>query len=412
MTIFSCYWKRNAEAIIVPSYHNCSKTMENKVKTGYLYSLIEAAVILLMAVGTVFVFSADASVDVEDGSRHFCDFPNLKQFLFFPLAVAVMFALANNDYRRFSFANTVTIKSPTVHLLLLSIILLVLVLGIGVTINGARRWFILTIASASISFQPSELAKWATVFFLVAFIDKSPDRIRIYWKGFVPICLVAGVIVGLIIIEDFGTAALTSLLTFMILAVGGVRWRHLLTPLPFVVIAFYWAVVLSPNRLKRIIDFINRDVTPYQVKQSLIAIGSGGIYGKGLGRGICKYGYLPQDTTDFIFSIIAEELGFLGAAAVIALFVGLIVLGIVVVARCRDRFGCLLAGAIVMTIGIQAAVNIGVATNTLPTTGIPLPFVSAGGTSLLLSAAAVGVLANIAKQTGGTQRCPCFSGQD
>lgn len=378
--------------------------MENKAKTQYLCNLIEVVVILLMAIGTVFVFSADASVSVEYGSRYFYDFTNFKKFLFFPLAIAVLFAFANNDYRRFSFTSNAMIKSPTVYLLALSIILLVLVLCIGVTINGARRWLIPTIGSIPFSFQPSELAKWSMLFFLVAFLDKFPDRIRIYWKGFVPICLVAGVIVSLIIIEDFGTAALISLLTFLILVLGGVNWRHLLTPLPFIAIVFYWAVVLSPNRLKRLIDFINRDVTPYQVRQSLIAIGSGGIYGKGLGGGICKYGYLPQDTTDFIFSIIAEELGFLGAAAVISLFLCLIVLGIVIVARCRDRFGCLLAGVIIMTIGIQAAVNIGVATNTLPTTGIPLPFVSAGGTSLLLSAAAMGVLVNVAKQTYGTQR--------
>lgn len=376
--------------------------MENKANTEYLCNLIEVVVILLMAIGTVFVFSADASVSVEHGSRYFYDFTNFKQFLFFPLAVAVLFAFANNDYRRFSFTSNAMIKSPTIYLLLLSIISLVLVLCIGVTINGARRWLILTIGSISISFQPSELAKWAMVFFGVVFLDRFPDRIRMYWKGFIPFCLVAGVVVGLIIIEDFGTAALISLLVFLIMVVGGVYWRYLLTPLPFMAIAFYLTVVLSPNRLKRLIDFINRNVTPYQVKQSLIAIGSGGIYGKGLGRGICKYGYLPQDTTDFIFSIIAEELGFLGGGAVIALFIGFIVLGIVVVARCRDRFGCLLAGAIVITIGAQAAVNIGVVTNTLPTTGIPLPFVSAGGTSLLLSAAAVGVLVNIAKQTGGT----------
>jgi cell division protein FtsW len=377
--------------------------MITKTEITCFHHLIEVIVILLMAVGTVFVFSAAASIDIEYGSQYFYNFANLKQFLFFPLAVGIIFVVADIDYRRFSFANTASIKSPTLYLFLLSIILLVLVLFIGVTINGARRWLILTIGPISISFQPSELAKWTTIFFLVAFIDKFPDRIRIYWKGFFPICLVAAVIVGLIIIEDFGTAALISLVIFLILVIGGVSWRHLLTPLPLMVAAFSWAIIFSPYRLKRLIDFI-KGIVPYQVRQSLMAIGSGGIFGKGLGKGICKYDYLPQDTTDFVFSIIAEELGFFGAAVLIALFVCFIVLGILVVTRCKDQFGCLLASAIVMTIGIQAAVNIGVATNTLPTTGIPLPFVSAGGTSMLLSAAAVGVLVNIAKQTGGTQR--------
>jgi len=377
--------------------------MENTAKIGYLPRLIEITVLALMAVGTVFVFSASASVSTEYNLRYFSNFANLKQFLFFPLAVGLMFAVASNNYRKFSFTYAAVFKSITVYLLFLSIALLVLVLCIGVVTNGARRWLLLTIGPVSISFQPSELAKWAMIFFLVAFLDKYPDRISIYWTGFVPICLLAGVIIGLIITQDFGTAALISLLTFLMLVVGRVHWWHLLTTLPFISAAFFFAIVLSPNRLKRLIDFVNPDVTPYQVKQSLIAIGSGGICGKGLGMGTSKYGYLPQDTTDFIFSIIAEELGFVGAAVVIALFVVLILLGIIVMVRCNNSFGRLLAGAIVMTIGIQAAINIGVATNTLPTTGIPLPFVSTGGTSLLLSAAAVGVLVNIAKQTAETE---------
>ena len=141
------------------------------------------------------------------------------------------------------------------------------------------------------------------------------------------------------------------------------------------------------------------DSTGYQAYQSLVALGSGGLLGNGLGRGISKYGHLPEDTTDFIFAIFGEELGFIGTAGVIALFVVFIWLGILVIVRCNDRFGQLLAGAIVMTIAFQALINIGVVTVVLPTKGIPLPFVSAGGTSLLLSAAAVGVLLNIAKQS-------------
>ncbi len=148
---------------------------------------------------------------------------------------------------------------------------------------------------------------------------------------------------------------------------------------------------LKPDKF---VDGIN-----YQPNQSLIALGSGGLWGKGLGKGICKYGHLPEDTTDFIFAIIGEELGFMGNAAVIGLFIVFVWLGILVVARCKDRFGQFLAGGIVLTIAIQAVLNIGVVTVVLPTKGLPLPFVSAGGTSMLLSAAAVGVLLNIARQS-------------
>jgi cell division protein FtsW len=215
--------------------------------------------------------------------------------------------------------------------------------------------------------------------------------------------LVVGVVVALVIVEDFGTAAFIALLSFLMLIIGGVKWWHILTPLPFGAAAFFLMLISSPGRMKRIAAFVNpekwMDSAGYQASQSLIALGSGGLWGKGLGKGICKYGHLPEDTTDFIFAIIGEELGFVGNAAVILLFMMFVGLGILIVIRCRDTFGRLLAGGIVLAIAIQAALNIGVVTVVLPTKGIPLPFVSAGGTSMLLSAAAIGVLINIAKRS-------------
>ena len=187
------------------------------------------------------------------------------------------------------------------------------------------------------------------------------------------------------------------------LIIAGVKWWHILTPVLFGIIAFCAVLILSPGRMQRIWAFLSpekwADSAAYQANQSLVALGSGGLWGKGLGKGICKYVHLPEDTTDFIFAIIGEELGFIGTATVIGLFIIFVWLGILVVVRCQDRFGQLLAGGIVLTIGIQAALNIGVVTVVLPTKGIPLPFVSAGGTSMLLCAAAVGVLLNIAKQS-------------
>jgi cell division protein FtsW len=268
-------------------------------------------------------------------------------------------------------------------------------------INQHYRWLKIPLGPISVSFQPSELAKWVTVFFLAAVCDKFGDELKLYWKRFIPICLVVGAVVVLIIVEDFGTAALISLLAFLMLIIGGVSLWHILPPLPFAAMAFYIAIKQSPGRMQRIIAFLNpdkwADSINYQPSQSLIALGSGGLWGKGLGKGICKYGHLPEDTTDFIFAIIGEELGFVGNAAVIILFILFVWLGILVVVRCKDHFGQLLAGGIVLTIAIQAAINIGVVTVVLPTKGLPLPFVSAGGTSMLLSSAAVGVLLNIAK---------------
>ncbi len=362
---------------------------------------IETVVLILMATGMVFVFSAGANISTNYDLQHFYDFTILKQILFFPLAVLVMYISSRVDYRRFRLSVGSPAKSLVLYLLMFSIGLLVLVLipGIGVERNEARRWLDLVPGPLYVSFQPSELAKWAMVFFLAAFVARFAESIKLFWRRFVPVCLVTGLVGALIVTQDFGTAAFISLLTLLMLVIGGACWWHLLTPLPVTAAAFYAAIVSSPTRINRITSFINPEAISYQARQSLIAISSGGIWGKGLGQGISKYGHVPEDTTDFVFAIIAEELGFVGAVGVIALFALFVVVGIIIVARCENRFGRILAAGIVLSIAIQAAVNIGVAMVVLPTKGIPLPFISAGGTSMLLSAGAVGVLLNIARQT-------------
>jgi cell division protein FtsW len=251
-----------------------------------------------------------------------------------------------------------------------------------------------------ISFQPSELAKWVMILFLAAFLERHSDSIGRFWRRFVPACLIAGFVVGLIVKHDFGTAAFIAMMSFMMLLLGGARLWHLLSPIPVVLPAFAFAIVSSPTRINRIKDFLDPTDMAYQARQSLIAISTGGLLGKGLGRGVVKYGHLPEDTTDFIFSIIAEEMGLAACGFVIILFLAFALAGTIVALRCRDRFGRLVAAGIVMAITIQAAINIGVVTVVLPTKGIPLPFISAGGTSMLLTSAAVGILLNIARQGG------------
>jgi cell division protein FtsW len=377
-----------------------------EIKYKSLADYIAIVVMLLMAIGTVFVFSAGANVGRELDFYRFYDMSSLRQILFFPIACLVMYIVSCLDYHRFSLENG-WLKSLTSYLLILSMALLIIVLipSLGTEVNRARRWLRIPVGPIVISFQPSELAKWTAVFFLAAVCDKFGDEIKLYWKRFVPVCAVIAVMVGLIVLEDFGTAAFVALLAFVMLIVAGVKWWHILTPLPFGIIGFFVVLIHSPSRMHRIVAYFKpeqwADSIAYQANQSLNAIGSGGLWGKGLGAGICKYGHLPEDTTDFIFAIIGEELGFVGTAAVIAMFIILVILGIFVVVRCRDRFGQLLAGGIVFTIALQAALNIGVVTVVLPTKGIPLPFVSAGGTSMLLSSAAVGVLLNIARQSTG-----------
>jgi cell division protein FtsW len=369
---------------------------------------IGAVVITLMAIGTVFVFSAGVEVSKGVNLSQFYESANLRKALFFPLAVAVMLLVSRIDYRRFSLDKGPW-RSPITYLFCVSVILLVLVLipHIGSEINQARRWLRIPLGPATISFQPSELAKWAVIFTLSAFCIKCRDRLAFFKRGLLPVCAVLGLVVGLIIIEDFGSAALIAMLAFFILLIGGANWRYLVAPLPVAAIGFAAAILASPTRITRITSFLHPDQftgsSNYQASQSLIAIGSGGLFGKGLGMGVCKYGHLPEDTTDFIFSIIAEEMGLIGTLTVIALFIILIIFGVMVINRCKEPFGKLLATSIVLAIGFLAALNIGVVTVVLPTKGLPLPFVSAGGTSMLLTAAAVGVLLNIASQCEKTQ---------
>ncbi len=377
---------------------------QTQTSEGRLADYIAMVVIFLMGLGAVMVFSAGANLNYEFDLRRFYSFPSLRQIAFFPLAIVVLFACSLVDYHWLQLRDKWW-RSPILWLLVVAMGLLVVVLvpQLGTTVNEARRWLRLRAGPVSVSFQPSEFAKWILIFFVVAASIKFGAGIQSYWRRFVPLCGIIGLVCGLIVLEDFGTAAFISLISFIVMIVAGVRLWHVLTLLPFGVAGFVAVLHHSPHRLARLEAFLHpdrlSDTVAYQATQSLIAIGSGGLWGKGLGEGTSKWGHLPEDTTDFIFSIVGEELGFVGTVCVIVLFILFICLGLAVVFRCRDRFGRLLAAAIVLAIGTQAAINIGVVTVVLPTKGIPLPFVSSGGTSLLLSAAAVGVLLNIAVQT-------------
>lgn len=373
-----------------------------ELKIQYDYWL-EVIVLTLMAIGTVFVFSAGASLAGQFDWKRFYDFTTLKQLFFFPAAVGIMYLFSVLNYRRFRLADIKGWKSLTPYLLGLSILLLVAVLIFGEERNESKRWLDIAPGPIYISFQPSELAKWVVLIFLAAILDRCREDMKPLFRRFLPICLAPAVIIGLIITQDFGTAAYIALLTLLILWLGGAVWWHFLAPLPVIILGFAAAIFSSPYRIERIKGYINAFLhsqkLPYQADQSLHAIATGGIFGKGLGMGVFKYGHLPEDTTDFIFSVVAEETGFVGAVIIILLFALFLILGLKGVSRCQDFFGRLLGYSIVLCITIQAAVNIGVVTVVLPTKGIPLPFISAGGTSMLLTAAAMGILLNILRQT-------------
>jgi cell division protein FtsW len=376
-----------------------------KMKKTGLDVRIAMVVILLMAIGALFVFSAGVNVVRKLDLERFYEFTSLRQIIFFPLAVLLMLGVSRIDYHVLSLGKR-WFKCLLPYLVVLAAGLLVAVLipSVGISKNYARRWLLIPLGPLSISFQPSEAAKWITIFFVAAFCAKFHDTMGLFKKRLLPLCLIVGLIAGLILMEDFGTAALIALLTWILLFIAGAKLTHLLLPLPLACGGFVLAIIKSPVRVQRIMAFLNPDKWTdsynYQPFQSLIALGSGGLFGKGLGRGICKFGHLPEDTTDFIFAIIGEELGLVGNFMVIGLFIIFVWLGLLASSRAKDKLGEYLAAAVTLTIAIQAALNIGVVTVVLPTKGIPLPFVSAGGTSLLVSAVAAGVLMSIARQPG------------
>ena len=366
---------------------------------------VAIVVITLMAIGSVFVFSASANLNFESDLLNLYKSVGLRQFVIFPIALLIMLAMSNVDYHLLEFRQDWK-KSPITYLLIGAVILLVMVLipGIGIEKNNARRWLEIPLGFGRLSFQPSEFAKWVVIFFVSAYCVRFGEKLNDFFKRFVPLCLIVGFVVGLVLLEDFGTSALIAMLTFLLLIISGINLFYVLTPIPFGIGAFLAAILTSVERKQRILAFLHPDQWTdsfnYQPQQSLIAIASGGLFGRGLGEGICKYGHLPEDTTDFIFAIIGEELGFAGCAFVILLFILFVIFGMIIVSRSKDSFGRLLSAGIVLAVAIQVCLNIGVVTVVLPTKGIPLPFVSSGGTSMVLSAIAIGLLLNIAKQSG------------
>jgi cell division protein FtsW len=273
----------------------------------------------------------------------------------------------------------------------------VLVPHIGVSVNGARRWLRL----GPVQIQPSELAKWAVVLYLSLWLAKRPVNLDRFFTGFLPTLIPIAALCLLVIIEDFGTATLIALAALMMLLAGRVKWWHLLLVVPPVMAAGMWFVMHKEYRWRRITAFVNPYAAPqregYHMIQSLLSFATGGWTGRGLGNGIQKLGYLPEDTTDFIFAVICEELGIFGALLTVALYLGLLYCAWQTVKMKMDNFGRLLAFGIGVMVTTQALINIAVATVSVPTKGLSLPLVSAGGSGLIITCGALGLLRSVSR---------------
>jgi cell division protein FtsW len=366
-------------------------------------NILLGTVFCLLALGVVMVYSSSATV-ASEAAKFGSDpcFFLKRQALWVAVSLVVLLVFANIDYHRW--------QRLAFPLLVLSAGLLVLVLvpSIGRCANGARRW--LTVGP--FNFQPSEMAKVAVLLYAAAYASAGPERFASFWRGFLPGFTALGLVCALVICEpDVGTALFLGGVGTAVFLVGGARWRHVFGLGGAAVGA---ASVLFISKLDyvqhRVAVYLDPTLDPlgkgHHLLQSEIALGSGGLFGVGLGQSQLKLFFLPERHTDFIFAIIGEELGFVGAAAVVCAYVLLLVCGWRICRRAPDRLGLLLSAGALLSIIAQAAVNMAVVTGLLPTKGIALPFVSYGGSALVAAAAAAGMILNVARAAGAAPEDP------
>ncbi len=363
-------------AILAPARHAMDKTLM-------------LVVLILMTLGIVMIFSASQVIAER---RHDSTFYFLfQQLIRVGIGLAVLVFAAKYDYHNY--------MNKAMLILLVTAVLLIVVLGIG-KVKGAARW----LSIGGLGIQPSEFAKLGILFYLSAYLSRKGDRIKDFQFGLMPPLVVTGIFSFLIILQpNFSTAMILMGMAVIILFIGGMRMRHLLILFASLIPVGLILALVSPYRMARLMTYMNPEQDMqgmgYQIKQSLISFGNGGIFGVGVGSGKQKLLFLPEPFTDFIYSIIGEEFGLLGALAVLVLF-GIFLYRAVKTARhSPDMYGFYLATGITLSIALYAVVNAAVTVGLIPTTGLPMPFISYGGTSMIFTCFAVGVLLNISSQT-------------
>ncbi|WP_018921785.1 putative lipid II flippase FtsW [Salsuginibacillus kocurii] len=368
--------------------------MLSKYKDYDLVLITTVGILCLFGLVMVYSSSYVLALDLYDNYTHFIT----RQLIYFIAGLMLFFVLMHINYR-------VYLKlSP--YIIIVSIILLVLVLLIGSAANEAQRW----LQIGPLTIQPSELVKLGTVIYLAQVYSKKQDYINRFGTGVAPPLIVVIVIFTLILLQpDLGTASAILLVTGIVVFLSGARWRHLiLLGFSSGLVVWYMANI-AEYRAQRLVAF--RDPFEYastsggyQLVQSYISIAHGGLTGTGLGQSVQKLAYLPEPHTDFILAVISEELGWLGIGFLILCFVVIGIRGVLIGTRCRNVFGTLLALGIVFQLLTQFVFNAGAATGLLPITGITIPFVSYGGSSLLVSLASIAILANISRKNAIEKR--------
>ena len=353
--------------------------------------LVVLLVLFLVGFGCLMVYSASSySAAYRYGNEYFFLF---KQLFGVILGVFALFFFAFFDYH--------LLKRFKYWILAVSVILLVLVFvpGFGTQSYGANRWVNLF----GISIQPSEIAKFALVLFLACYLSEKHDKIKTF-KGLIPPLVVAGLLCVLVIIEpSMSVTMCLAFVTFFMLIIGGMSKKHTLIFSSAAALAVPVLIIAEPYRLKRLFAFLNPWASPqgegFQLIQSFYSLGNGGWFGVGLFNSRQKYLFLPFAESDFIFSIIGEELGYVGCLCLMTVYAVLIFQLFKIGLNAKDRFGCLLACGVGIVIAVQTLLNIAVVTGSIPPTGLPLPFISSGGTSVMVFMAGIGVCLNVARQS-------------
>jgi cell division protein FtsW len=347
--------------------------------------------IILVCFGVLMVYSSSFYYAQQQYGDPYYFFK--KQAIGAGVGLAALLVLSWFDYRKLGKIKFI--------LLLISIALLGLVLFVGQSVRGSSRWF--NLPGIGTSVQPAEIVKFAFILFAAAFMANHPERMKYFLKGILPLLLILGVIVVLLLMQpNFSTVIAMSLLCVTMMYVGGAKVWHVFG-VGIGGLGGGLALLFSEEyRMKRLLAFIDPWADPqgngYQLIQSLYSLGSGGLFGRGLGNSRQKYLFLPFGESDFIFSIIGEEFGFIGALCLLLLFGFLIWRCIRVAYKSSDKFGCYIASGMSALIAIQVLMNVGVVTGSIPPTGLPLPFISSGSSSLVIMMASMGVMLNISKQ--------------
>ena len=364
-----------------------------KLKCNKNIIVIVLLVLILVGFGCLMVYSASFySAEYHYGNKYFFLF---KQILGVILGIVAMFFFSFVDYH--------LLKKYKYWIVAISIILLVLVFvpGLGMESYGAKRW----ISLFGFSIQPSEIAKFALVIFIAGFLSENHEKAKTL-KGLFPVLIVAGVICLLTMLEpSMSVTMCIGFVTLFMLIIGGMSKKHtLMFSMPAAAVVPL-LIVLEPYRLKRLMAYIDPWASPqgegFQLIQSLYSLGSGGWFGVGLFNSRQKYLFLPFAESDFILSIIGEEIGFFGVCILMCVFFALIFKLIQIALNAKDRFGAMLACGVAFIIGIQTLLNIAVVTGSIPPTGLPLPFISSGGTSVSVFMAGIGICLNVLKQSQG-----------